>query len=204
MINKTVTCNYLNKERTIDNFILLINNCSMTENGVDIMSHIFQRKHLHNAITISTLNWSISSLDLHSSHNNDVIMNATASQPVIRLFTQLFIQSQIKENMKAPRYWPLWGEFTGDRWIPRTKGQQREKCFHLMTSSCKHAKWEQNMQIRPWCFRNQYVFLDQNCGQQHETHCTQYVPMFIPIFLCQTCQHQGSSLIGLWKICMKY
>ena len=114
MINKTVTYNYLNKERTIDNFILLINNCSMTENGVDIMSHIFQRKHLHNAITISTLNWSISSLDLHSSHNNDVIMNATASQPVLRLFTQLFIQSQIKENMKAPRYWPLWGEFTGE------------------------------------------------------------------------------------------
>ena len=28
-----------------------------------------------------------------------------------------------KENLKAPRLWPLWGEFTGDRWIPRTKGQ---------------------------------------------------------------------------------
>ena len=28
------------------------------------------------------------------------------------------------------------GEFTGDRWIPRTKGQLRGKCFHLMTSSC--------------------------------------------------------------------
>ena len=24
-----------------------------------------------------------------------------------------------------------------DRWIPRTKGQLRGKCFHLMTSSCK-------------------------------------------------------------------
>ena len=22
-----------------------------------------------------------------------------------------------------PRHWPLWGEFTGDRWIPSTKGQ---------------------------------------------------------------------------------
>ena len=37
------------------------------------------------------------------------------------LFTQLFIQA--KENIKAPRHWPLWGEFTGDRWIPLTKGQ---------------------------------------------------------------------------------
>ena len=26
-------------------------------------------------------------------------------------------------------------EFTGDRWIPRTNGQLRGKCFHLMTSS---------------------------------------------------------------------
>ena len=43
-----------------------------------------------------------------------------------RLFTQPFIQAQIKENIKAPRHWPLCGEFTGDRW----------KCFHLMTSSC--------------------------------------------------------------------
>ena len=26
---------------------------------------------------------------------------------------------------------------TGDRWIPRTKVQYREKCFHLITSSCQ-------------------------------------------------------------------
>ena len=56
---------------------------------------------------------------------------------VSRLFTQQFIQAEIKENIKAPRHWPLWGEFTGDRWIPHTKGQWRGKCFHLMTSSCE-------------------------------------------------------------------
>ena len=38
-------------------------------------------------------------------------------------FTQTFIQAQIKKNTKAPRHWALWGEFTGHRWIPRTKGQ---------------------------------------------------------------------------------
>ena len=27
------------------------------------------------------------------------------------------------ENIKAPRHWPLCGEFTGDRWIPRPNGQ---------------------------------------------------------------------------------
>ena len=40
-----------------------------------------------------------------------------------------------KKNIKAPRHWPLCGEFTGDRWIPRTNGQKRRKCFHLMMSS---------------------------------------------------------------------
>ena len=43
--------------------------------------------------------------------------------PASRLFTQPFIQAQVKENIEAPRHWPLCGEFTGDRWIPRAKGQ---------------------------------------------------------------------------------
>ena len=43
--------------------------------------------------------------------------------PASALFIQLFIHVQIKENIKAPRHWPLCGEFTGDRWILRTKGQ---------------------------------------------------------------------------------
>ena len=43
--------------------------------------------------------------------------------PASRLFTQSSIQAQIKENIKAPRRWPLCGEFIDDRWIPCTKGQ---------------------------------------------------------------------------------
>ena len=36
----------------------------------------------------------------------------------------------------------LCGEFTGDRWIPRTKGQYHGKCFHLMTPSwTKMPSW---------------------------------------------------------------
>ena len=62
--------------------------------------------------------------------------------PASRLFTQSFIQTQIKENIKAARHWPLCGEFTGDRWIPRTNGQLRGKCVHLMTSSWNyHNLW---------------------------------------------------------------
>ena len=38
------------------------------------------------------------------------------------MLTQSFV-AQIKENIKAVRRWPLWGEFTDDPWIPGTKGQ---------------------------------------------------------------------------------
>ena len=52
-------------------------------------------------------------------------MSAMASQitGMTIVFIQLFIQAQIKENIKAPRHSPLWGELTGDRWIPHTKDQ---------------------------------------------------------------------------------
>ena len=33
------------------------------------------------------------------------------SLTIIYLFTQPFIQAQIKENIKAPYHWPLCGEF---------------------------------------------------------------------------------------------
>ena len=43
-------------------------------------------------------------------------------QPHHCLLNRLF-KVQVKENIKALRQRPLWGEFTGHRWIPRTKGQ---------------------------------------------------------------------------------
>ena len=47
---------------------------------------------------------------------SDVIMSAIAS----RLFAQPFVQAQIKENTKAPRHLPLWGESIVEQWIPIT------------------------------------------------------------------------------------
>ena len=37
------------------------------------------------------------------------------------LFAKLFVHAHIKENIKIPRHWPLWGESTGDRLILLTK-----------------------------------------------------------------------------------
>ena len=59
-----------------------------------------------------------------ASHYSGIIMSVMAF-PItsILIVYSTVIQVQIKENIKAPRHWPLWGEFTGDQWIPRTKGQ---------------------------------------------------------------------------------
>ena len=66
---------------------------------------------------------------------DDVIMytlcatSTTADSLITRLLTSTnfsrwwFIQAQMKQDIEAPRHWPLCGEFTGDRWIPRTNGQ---------------------------------------------------------------------------------
>ena len=40
------------------------------------------------------------------------------------LFTQPFIQTQTKENIKTSGHWPLCGEFPGDRRIPRVSNAE--------------------------------------------------------------------------------
>ena len=50
-------------------------------------------------------------------------MSVMASQIANLTIVYLTVYAQIKENIKAPRHCPLWGEFTGHRWIPRKKGQ---------------------------------------------------------------------------------
>ena len=68
-------------------------------------------------------------------HNSGIKMSMMGSQITsISIVCQPFVRVHIKENIKALRHWLLWGNSTGDQWIPCTKG----KCFHLMTSSWKN------------------------------------------------------------------
>ena len=57
---------------------------------------------------------------VQTGHYIDVIMGPMASQ-ITSVVTQPFVQ--VKDNIKVQRHWSLWGEFTGDQWIPLTKGQ---------------------------------------------------------------------------------
>ena len=56
--------------------------------------------------------------------------------PASRLFTQIvYSDADQRKHQSSASLAFVWG-IHRDRWIPRTKGQLRGKCFHLVTSSC--------------------------------------------------------------------
>ena len=52
------------------------------------------------------------------------------------LRAQSFAEAQIKENIKAPRHWPLWGESTGHWWFPSQRASNAE---NISISWCHHV-----------------------------------------------------------------
>ena len=69
-------------------------------------------------------------------HYYDVIMNAIASQITSLMIVYSTVYSDVDQSkhQSSASLAFVWG-IHRDRWIPRTKGQLRGKCFHLMTSS---------------------------------------------------------------------
>ena len=105
------------------------------------------RKAKNCKFNISTTNYhrSIDSLLMRTItsflwHYNDVIMGAIASQITspTTAYSTVYLGAD-QRDIKAPRHWPLCGEFTDDQSIPRKNGQQRGKCVHLMTSLWNNA-----------------------------------------------------------------
>ena len=81
--------------------------------------------HLTNS-SASVWFWYLEGLHFEN-HYNDVIMSAMVSQITsLTIVYSVAYSRRIKEYTKAPRHWPLCGEFTGDRWIPRTKASNVE------------------------------------------------------------------------------
>ena len=70
-------------------------------------------------------------------HYDDVIMTAIASQITSLTIVYLIVYSGTdKRKHQSSASLAFVRGIHRDRWIPRTKGQLRGKCFHLMTSSC--------------------------------------------------------------------
>ena len=70
-------------------------------------------------------------------HYNDVIMTTMASQITSLTVVYSIVYSGVdqRKHQSSASLAFVRGNHR-DRWIPRTKGQLRGKCFHLMTSSC--------------------------------------------------------------------
>ena len=70
-------------------------------------------------------------------HYDDVIMAAMASQitSLTIVYSTVYSGADQSEHQSSASLAFVWG-IHRDRWIPRTNGQKRGKCFHLMTSSC--------------------------------------------------------------------
>ena len=77
-------------------------------------------------------------------HYSDVTMGAIASQitGLTIVYSTVYSGADQRKHQSSASL-ALSGEFTGVRWIPRTKGQYRGKSFHLMTSS-----WPETMMNR--------------------------------------------------------
>ena len=69
-------------------------------------------------------------------HYDDVIMTAMASQitSLMIVYWTVYSGAYQRKHQSSASLAFVWG-IHRDRWIPRTKGQWRGKCFHLMTSS---------------------------------------------------------------------
>ena len=71
------------------------------------------------------------------SHYDDVIMIALASQITSLTVVYSIVNSGVDERKhQSSASLAFVRGIHRDRWIPRTKGQLRGKCLHLMTSSC--------------------------------------------------------------------
>ena len=72
-----------------------------------------------------------------TNHYDDVIMTTIASQitSLTSVYSTVYLDADQRKHQSSASLAFVWG-IHRDRWIPRTKGQLRGKCSHLMTSSC--------------------------------------------------------------------
>ena len=78
---------------------------------------------------------------MNGPHYNDVIITTMASQitSLTVVYPTVYSDADQRKHQSSASLAFVWG-IHRDRWIPRTKGQLRGKCFHLMTSSCTHLR----------------------------------------------------------------
>ena len=91
---------------------------------------------------------------LHWRHNDHD--DVSKLQPHGCLLNRLF-QTQIKENIKAPRHWPLYGEFTGPGEFPAQRASNTENVsiwwrHHVLNTYRVIHGWSRHQHdLTHWC-----------------------------------------------------
>ena len=113
--------------------------------GLNVLSkHNVTANRLHMYFKHRVMQMSMITYDKSvTSHCIDVIMTTMASQitSLTVVYSIVYSEADQRKHQSSSSLAFVW-RIHRDRWIPRTKGQLRGKCFHLMTSSCTHSKWE--------------------------------------------------------------
>ena len=95
-------------------------------------------------------------------HYDDVIMTTIASQitSLTSVYSTVYSDAHQRKHQSSASLAFVWGTHR-DRWIPRTKGQLRGKCFHLMTSS-----WDGKSLSEPFMTRceDAYIMMTSSNG----------------------------------------
>ena len=65
------------------------------------------------------------------------------------VYSTVYLDADQRKHQSSASLAFVWG-IHRDRWIPRTKGQLRGNCFHLMTSSCIE-RWLADVRIHNVC-----------------------------------------------------
>ena len=85
-------------------------------------------------------------------HYIHIIMTTMASQitSLMVVYSIVYSEADQRKHQSSASLAFVWG-IHRDRWIPRTKGQLRGKCFYLMTSSCLMDIWRRMRWFRNLC-----------------------------------------------------
>ena len=105
------------------------------------------------------------------SHYCDAIMGTIASQitSLTIVYTTFYSDADQSKHQSSASLAFVWG-IHRDRWIPRTKGQLRGKCFHLMTSSCVQLETILIATLKPIILRSMCILNLNLCTFHHITN----------------------------------
>ena len=118
-------------------------------------------------------------------HYNDVIMTTMASKitSLTIVYSTVYSDAEKGKHQSSASLAFVWG-IHRDRGFPRTKGQLRGKCFHLMTSSwwqCERGIESAQIWIRIE-FISVPIVVPSHCRRPNATRMRRYVYSFLHFY----------------------